>query len=420
MSAHFFRTGIPGMALVWLILPLLLLIRRRWIARVFQVLMIVAAAVWVRTAVDLAAIRDSAGAPWIRLAIILGSVALLTLLSAFILEKRALKNRYTKRSGYDTAMAWAFLLTVGLLAIARNMVEMQMLIVDRFFPTFGWVEILLLALYASWIAEKILDPALSAKWRYRIWIFFSTVFFTQLIIGLFGVEGFLMTGKLHLPIPTMILAGPIYRGHGFFMPILFTATVLLAGPAWCSYFCYIGAWDNIAANAKKRPESLPGWRHPARIAILLLVIAAALLMRSMGVPPLTAVIAGAIFGIAGVGIMAWFSRKTGTMAHCITWCPMGLLADLIGRINPFSMRIEQACTSCGACATVCRYDALTPMDIQKKKVGFTCTLCGDCVSSCSGGWINYRLFGMKPEKARTMFIVLVVTLHATLLGLARI
>jgi ferredoxin-type protein NapH len=39
------------------------------------------------------------------------------------------------------------------------------------------------------------------------------------------------------------------------MTILFLSTVLLSGPAWCSYFCYFGALDNAAAQG--RPDRKP-------------------------------------------------------------------------------------------------------------------------------------------------------------------
>ncbi|HDJ22855.1 MAG TPA: 4Fe-4S binding protein [Candidatus Aminicenantes bacterium] len=63
---------------------------------------------------------------------------------------------------------------------------------------------------------------------------------------------FLMTGKLHLPVPALILAGPIYRGTLSFMLILFLVTIVLVGPAWCSHLCYVGAWDDIACRRKRR------------------------------------------------------------------------------------------------------------------------------------------------------------------------
>lgn len=295
-----------------------------------------------------------------------------------------------------------------------------MLLLERFFPTFGWLEIAGLALYAAFITEKMLDPAQSAKWRMRIWTLFSVVFFGQLAIGLLGVDQFLMTGKLHLPIPAIILAGPLYRAQGFFMPILFVSTVLLVGPAWCSHLCYVGAWDGLAALGIKRPKKMPEWRHAARVGFLLLVTGAAILLRMAGASSLLATILGAGFGIAGVGVMIFVSKKMGVMTHCTTICPIGILANWIGKLSPFRIRIKNGCTECRACSRVCRYDALKIEDIRRRKPGLTCTLCGDCLHSCHDGWIEYRFFRFKPDTARKLFIVLVVSLHAVFLGVARI
>ncbi|HDQ00729.1 MAG TPA: 4Fe-4S binding protein [bacterium] len=314
----------------------------------------------------------------------------------------------------------AFFVTAALLAIVQLIVRSPMLLADRFFPTFGWLEILALALYAGWITEKMLDPKQTAKWRLRIWMLFSIVFFSQLIIGVLGVERLLMTGKLHLPVPAMIVAGPLYRAQGFFMPILFVVTLLFIGPAWCSHLCYVGAWDNFAANIQKRVGSLPNWHHAMRMGILALVVLAALTLRLTGVGWLTATLLGASFGILGVGIMVTLSRKTGVMVHCVSYCPIGLLANWIGKLNPFRIRIQNGCNECGFCTRVCRYDALRTADIKKRKVGLTCTLCGDCIRSCHGGWLQYRFLKMEPDSARRMFIVIAVSLHAVFLGLARI
>lgn len=117
-----------------------------------------------------------------------------------------------------------FFLTASLLSFIQLRVDPPMLIVERFVPGWGWFEILALSLYAGFIAGKMLRPTQSPRWRLRIWLLFSVVFFSKLLIGLLGVDQFLMTGTLHLPIPTMIVAGPIFRAEGFFMPILFAST----------------------------------------------------------------------------------------------------------------------------------------------------------------------------------------------------
>ena len=97
-----------------------------------------------------------------------------------------------------------------------------MILAERFLKGSGWVEILLISSYGAYVSFKMQDPMNVPKWRKITWTIFSVVFFTQLIIGLSGFEKFLMTGKLHLPIPMMILAGPIYRGQLSVMTILFS------------------------------------------------------------------------------------------------------------------------------------------------------------------------------------------------------
>ena len=229
-----------------------------------------------------------------------------------------------------------------------------------------------------------------------------------------------MTGALHLPVPALIVAGPLYRGEGLFMPLLFLATVLLVGPAWCSHLCYVGAWDLTLAQRRKRPEGLPRWRSWARAGMLVLVAGGAVLLRLLGAGPGAALAAGAGFGLAGVAVMLLASRRTGTMVHCTLWCPIGLLAVALGRLSPFRMHIGPGCNRCNVCSRACRYDALGPEEIARGRPGARCTLCGDCVSACHARLLGYRLPGLSPARARTVFVGLVAAVHAVFLGVARI
>ena len=318
------------------------------------------------------------------------------------------------------APAFSFALVAGLLVFVHLKVDRPMLLLERFFPGWGWIEIAALAFYAAWLTPKMLDPERALIWRPRFWRLFSLVFFGQLALGLWGDSRFLMTGTLHLPIPALIIAGPVFRMKLSFMPILFFATVLLLGPAWCSHLCYIGAWDDLASRAKKRPKPLSRWRKPARVAILAAIVATALVFRLAGVPAAAAAVTVGLFGAAGVAVMAFWSRRSGQMAHCATVCPIGLVAGLLGRLNPFRLKIEAACTDCLACRRTCRYDALTPEDIARRRPGISCTLCGDCLSGCPTGMFSIRFPGLTPQAARDLFVVLAVSLHAVFLGLARI
>lgn len=229
----------------------------------------------------------------------------------------------------------------------------------------------------------------------------------------------MMTGRLHLPVPALIAAGPLYRGHGWFMLVLFGATILLVGPAWCSYLCYLGAWDDRAARLAGPPRSLPPWRRDLRPAALAGVLLGAFCLREAGAPAAVAAALAAAFGIIGVGIIFTWSRKTGVMAHCTAYCPMGWLACRLGKVSPFRIRIRQGCMECGACRRVCRYDALSEQNIRNRRPGESCTLCGDCLAQCRKNEIEYHFLGLEPNRARALFIVIIVALHAAFLGVAR-
>lgn len=94
LAAHFFRAGNLlfvgfSLAALWL-----LSVRRSWAARVVQVVLVLAAAEWVRTALRIYDVRRMMGEPATRMLIILGSVALVALVSAALFETRRLKRFY--------------------------------------------------------------------------------------------------------------------------------------------------------------------------------------------------------------------------------------------------------------------------------------------------------------------------------------
>jgi polyferredoxin len=228
-----------------------------------------------------------------------------------------------------------------------------------------------------------------------------------------------MTGDLHLPVPALILAGPIFRGEGFFMLLLFLGTVLLVGPAWCSHLCYIGAWDQRAAAGRKSPRRLPAWTAGLRLVIFLLVPAVAWGLRLSGVHWIWAVSLAAGFGLVGLGVMATASRATGVMVHCTVFCPLGLAAVALGKLLPWRLRIAPDCDACGRCSRACRYQALEPEHLQQQRPGLSCTLCGDCIGHCRTGRIAYAFPLLAAPAARRLFVLLVASLHALFLATAR-
>ena len=105
--------------------------------------------------------------------------------------------------GYKIA---AFFLTTGLLGIVNHLVKPPMLLAERLIPGAGAVQIICAGFYSAWLTGLFMNPENSLKFRPRVWMLFSVVFFAQLFLGLAGIEKMLMTGKLHLPLPALIIA----------------------------------------------------------------------------------------------------------------------------------------------------------------------------------------------------------------------
>jgi hypothetical protein len=94
LGAHFLRAGSTALVAVPLIVLVLLCVRRPWTARLAQAVLVLGALEWVRTAIHLAGMRMQAGAPVVRMALILGAVAAVTGLSALLFQTRSLGRAY--------------------------------------------------------------------------------------------------------------------------------------------------------------------------------------------------------------------------------------------------------------------------------------------------------------------------------------
>ncbi|KPL14608.1 MAG: hypothetical protein AMS26_10165 [Bacteroides sp. SM23_62] len=298
-------------------------------------------------------------------------------------------------------------------------VARPMLLAERFIAGAGWIQVLVMALYAGWITLKMQDPGQSAKWRRITWTIFAIVFMGQFALGLAGFEKFLMTGKLHLPIPLMILSGPVFRGSIGFMPILFLSTILVSGPAWCSQLCYFGALDNLSADRKTDLKPIMN-KFRFKHVLILTIITITILLRLFEVPTQITTLLAVCFGVIGLVIITFVSRSKGKMVHCILWCPIGTLVNYMKLVSPYRIYIDDSCTDCMACTRFCKYDALNKGDIMNRKPGLTCTYCGDCLASCKTRSIRYKFLRFSDQQARNTWIVLTVSLHAMFLALGRI
>ena len=94
LGAHFLRAGNLLMVALCLAAPLLFLWKNRWSLMLLQFLAYAAAGTWIAVAIQLMQLRQQSGQPWTAAAIILGSVALFTLLAGLLLNSRAIRQRY--------------------------------------------------------------------------------------------------------------------------------------------------------------------------------------------------------------------------------------------------------------------------------------------------------------------------------------
>lgn len=306
-----------------------------------------------------------------------------------------------------------------ILGLIQIYLKRPMLLAERFCIGAGWIQVVFASGYAAFVTNKMKEPTRSAAWRIRIWLIFSSVFFAQLILGLLGYSQFLMTGKLHFPIPALIIAGPLYRMELSFMLILLTSTILISGPAWCGQLCYFGAFDAMASKGRRTNTAIKHvWKY--KIFILSFVFASAVLLRIVGATAMQATLAVSLLGLISVVTISVYSLKQKKMVHCVAFCPIGTVVSIGKYASPFRMSINEDCSQCMRCTVSCRYSALTPIDIRNLKPGLTCTYCGDCISSCHSSSIRYRFFGYPANSARYVYLLTTIVLHSVFLMLARI
>ena len=94
LGAHFMRYGNSIGVIGALLLIALLIVRRPWVARLMQVVLILGALEWVRTLYELVQVRAVYGQPFGRMMVILGVVAIVTFCSALLFQSPELKRIY--------------------------------------------------------------------------------------------------------------------------------------------------------------------------------------------------------------------------------------------------------------------------------------------------------------------------------------
>ncbi len=94
LAAHCYRAeNFLGIILSLLMIGLIF-VRRPWAARVLQMGLLLGAVEWLRSTIFLVMARNEAGAPFLRLAIILGAVCLFTALAALMFQTGRIRTYF--------------------------------------------------------------------------------------------------------------------------------------------------------------------------------------------------------------------------------------------------------------------------------------------------------------------------------------
>lgn len=412
---HFLRIGEINYSLIYITSAFLIFSKYHLKYLIVLILLLLSLLMWFNTTYDLVIFRKIAGLPYKRLIIIMSGVIIFNLLNIYLIVSTKDLFHILKDNFFSLSI---FLMTFGLVFFLRNKMSIKILLLDRFGLSIGIYEAFLLGIYGSIIGYRLKDHRSHYKLRQKIWLLFSLVFFSQLFLGLFVSKEFLMTGKLHFPIPALVIGGPIYRGSGFFMIGLFLSTILLVGPAWCSHLCYVGGLDAATSSIFKQIKYISLTRKIAWINLFLTVILA-LIFRWLHTPINYIITVVSFFGIISLIFIFVVSPFLSKMSHCLMLCPLGIASILLGKINPFRIKINKdKCTSCGVCVKKCKYQAIELKD--KIHINRYCTLCGDCVAVCHNHVFYYAFLSKGNKYIYHIYIFLITVIHTIFLGFARI
>lgn len=93
-AAHFSRAGMGLLSILVLILPFILLYKKKISLQIVQAVMVLAGIEWIRTAYQYITQRMDTGEPWLRLSMILSVVIISAFWSAFLLNCDQIKDTY--------------------------------------------------------------------------------------------------------------------------------------------------------------------------------------------------------------------------------------------------------------------------------------------------------------------------------------
>lgn len=280
-------------------------------------------------------------------------------------------------------------------------------------------------------------------WRKILFIGGSACFFPSFIAMLIETRGSMAlqykdiflneTPFCHIVFPMVIVPYALEKvlifpakltGHfaSFYaMLVIILISILTIGRGWCSWVCFYGGWDESFSRLGKKPilkiEDKSKKIRFFNFVILFVVILGSLATFSAvfcqwfcpwkliteyeQITNFSSFFAFIITVLIFSAIVISFSFLTKKRIHCMSYCPFGALASVLGKISFSKVKInENKCTSCGICAKNCPVMAIDEEKIKTKDetnqnnklnyIYFTCTKCGKCIDNCPQKAIDFN------------------------------
>lgn len=103
LAAHFFRIEEHVIVVICVCFPFLLLFRKKWAARIIQLILCIGSLEWFRTIYIDIELRMQENESWLRLAIILGMVAVFTALSSLVFRFKTIRKIYGFNTKFESS-----------------------------------------------------------------------------------------------------------------------------------------------------------------------------------------------------------------------------------------------------------------------------------------------------------------------------
>lgn len=189
-------------------------------------------------------------------------------------------------------------------------------------------------------------------------------------------------------LPMVVVGGWFYPVFGFFLLVCMAGAAMISfvrGRAWCDWMCPRGSAYDLILKKVSRGREVPEFLRSMRVRVTILGV----LFAALGVQ--LAMAWGSLHdvGLAMVRVLT-ITTSVGILLGVFynerAWCgvcPMGTIANLIGKGKRPLLIEADKCTSCKLCARVCPM-RLAPHESRAEgvMVDADCIKCSTCVAAC--------------------------------------